>query len=315
MFSLIVLFFAKMVHKQEWEERGNYFLGSWVALNLFLLLGLMGWIVPSTKHHFKHDVINDPNMARACVAALLFFVLSMLLIKYGLTLARMITDSRVQLLATELTGLQIRTLTIVLSSLFTLRSTFNVLAAATGKFSLRMAGETNQEAVLLFLMVVAWELVPIFAVTFFFRHIPNPNQPRGGNNRSDRGPLLPPNMSIPNYTPGLFQNPNHYDNPTLPFDESRTMGRGITALPALDNARFVVPSPRNSGSPRQQNFRFATQTVQGSHPPRVPSPSEGMMTSPTRNTAYRFSSNTRDSPTYPRLSNDPSATILPAQPS
>eukprot|EP01134_Creolimax_fragrantissima_P002822 CFRG2822T1 len=271
MFSLIVLFFAKVVHKDEWEQRCKYFLTGWVSLNLILLLGLAGWILPSTKHHYNEKSIHDPNVARATVAAILFFILSILLLKYGLKLARMISESRVQLLATEMTGLQIRLLTILLSTLFTIRSFFNLLAATTGKFGLLIAMESKKEAVMLFVFVVAWELVPIFAVTFIFRHIPNPNQRRCGVRTSDRGPLIPTSISIPNYTPGLFQNPNHYDN-AGDFDDSRM-------LPSIDSNRFAVPSPR-------QSFRYAGGGL-GSHA-RVPSPNEGILTKPTR--GHRFNS-------------------------
>jgi hypothetical protein len=44
-------------------------------------------------------VHGDPNTLRAVVACVLFFILSMLLAKYGLTLSQMIAASKVRLLA------------------------------------------------------------------------------------------------------------------------------------------------------------------------------------------------------------------------
>lgn len=40
-------------------------------------------------------VHGDPNTTRAAVAGMLFFLLSMLLAKYGLTLSQMLSESKV----------------------------------------------------------------------------------------------------------------------------------------------------------------------------------------------------------------------------
>jgi hypothetical protein len=41
-FSLIVLYFAKEVHKSDWAVKRKWFIGGWIFLNLTLLVCLIG---------------------------------------------------------------------------------------------------------------------------------------------------------------------------------------------------------------------------------------------------------------------------------
>ena len=54
------------------------------------------------------------------------------------------------------------------------------------------AQDDDADAICSSLFLLLWELLPIFAVTFFFRHIPNPRW----NIMPERGPLLGSTVAI-----------------------------------------------------------------------------------------------------------------------
>jgi len=202
-FTLLVLFFAHVVHKDTWTRTKYFCYVPWVLLNIGLLAFL---IVPPDA---TISVFGTQNAPRAMVSVAIFAILTIVLSYYGFTLSTMIRRQQVQLLASNISAPQIRALTIVMLVVFLSRIAFNLLMVfKSDDFSVVVVGGDEIDASVTFVLFWCWELTPIAAVTFLFRHIPNPRA-----NDAGRTSLLTANAALySNNAPGLFQNPNRYDD-------------------------------------------------------------------------------------------------------
>lgn len=74
--------------------------------------------------------------------------------------------------------------------MWTLKTT--VLGRPTSKNTAIVPQDDDRDAIFSSLFLLLWELLPIFSVTFFFRHIPNLRW----NMMPERGPLLGSSVTI-----------------------------------------------------------------------------------------------------------------------
>eukprot|EP01137_Pigoraptor_chileana_P029036 Opistho-2@13706 len=128
------------------------------------------------------------------------------------------------------TRLSIVLLTSLILVIFVTRCIYNFVTAF-GTHHHVFGGNTGA-TIFAFCAFVLWEITPLFAVTFFFRHIPKSRPTQKGVRR----PLLSPDPSVPGGEErGFFQNPNRYDE----LDEDAPSGTGTVE---------VVPFGAGSGA-------------------------------------------------------------------
>lgn len=219
-FSLLVLFFGRVVHSQTWELRQRvWFFAVWSATNIVLLMLAAIWIALTsgreTEDAFHYGV-------RQMFTAVVFLLLVAVLTHYGVLLAHFIAQHEAHgaqsVAALAVRGRSRRSillLTAAILVIFVSRCSFDIVAAFTG-YRINADQTDAGQATAAFVVFIVWEIVPALSVIVFFWHIPRSGLPAVAG---ERQPLLTPTSPSANRDGveaagahgGLFQNPNRYD--------------------------------------------------------------------------------------------------------
>eukprot|EP00126_Sphaerothecum_destruens_P013140 Sdes_comp22484_c0_seq1m20932 len=215
-FSLLVLFFAQIVHKFNFNPHDKKkFVIAWASINLiFLIISFTGLLLSPPTAVPSEKYIMYPQAS----SVLIFFILILILSYYGWKLDCLLRKSRVTLQVRISSPRHIIILTSVIVFLFSTRCFYDAYSSFTHK-TISVVGGDLRENLIKFLAYFSWEITPLLAVMIFFRNIPktrsisisrrplptsSSDPPYGSINDSSRSrPGLP--------TRSLFENPNRYD--------------------------------------------------------------------------------------------------------
>jgi len=204
-FSLLVLFFAQVVHKFGYRRNVSIYI--YALLNiLFLIFMLVILSVP-----------NVPYQVFVCCVGTMFLVLVLVLAYYGCRVANLLRSANLlaPLFPKGDSPTSIIVVTTIIFFIYVSRCTYDYLSAFDNSITLALQSQCNYgiNNVLSCLFFLVWELTPTFLVLLLFWRIPRTNVGILGKNQA--GVYSPAPLTVGNaYTKSLFDNPQRYDSST-----------------------------------------------------------------------------------------------------
>lgn len=191
-YSLLVTFYAHVVHRARWEDyyKRRVF-GTWAASNIFFLVFSIVWLALVLGNP-SESLPSNGGLAlvmRFLVPAIAFCVLVVLLSYYGYKLRKTLLHHPVALVPLRANGLSVNSITfitVLLCIVFSCRAIYCAVMAYESFYYDYPAGE---QPVFGFISLFVSDITPTFAILYFFRHIPRESGAAfdGTNSR-----LLPP---------------------------------------------------------------------------------------------------------------------------
>jgi len=207
-FSLLVVFYAHLVHKSTWEKyMKKRFTIAYIVINVVLLALQCVWLgfVNSDIQHSDEDWASGVQSA---IAALVFVILVAILAWYGYSLHKVIrSTTKHQMLYQVPSNIFVVTFMIVL--LFLSRCIFDFMNTA-GKWEVDIDDEHVGSQLVVFFAYFLWEIVPTVTIVLLFWRIPTTHI--GGLTRRGKTTMfmLPPPDKVP--VSRLFNDPQRYDS-------------------------------------------------------------------------------------------------------
>eukprot|EP00736_Rhodelphis_marinus_P013139 Rmarinus@m.2057 len=248
MFVVLACYYLSTLHKHLWEDHFLHITTLYSVVSVGLLVGMVGWVGVLCAHGnvydseaFRRSITVD---AQGCMMGVAYLVLAVLLFAFifqFLSIKRQGHRAKIQ---TPFQNQGVTTSIIALTGLaavvvFT-RAVFNFVAMvyADVREIFDYYGQQKHDVnLLLFLLLLVWEVIPIVGVLVFFRRIPTAAREEASNVFNSRFslPLRPtaqaynvvslPNVDLPLYfgpdlatpspmesTHNLFNNPHRYDS-------------------------------------------------------------------------------------------------------
>eukprot|EP00128_Syssomonas_multiformis_P008161 Colp12_sorted_trinity150504_noHs@71 len=204
-YSLVVLYFAQVVHKHDWEKSyKRMFYASWIVVNILLIIPLIAWMIA-----VGDDPVTSEKqfIARQVSTAVVFFILVIILAVYGFKLSQVARETTVSVGVKKIGGTQVQLLIACIIFLFSTRVIYNILSA-TGVLRIAVTNAPPEEAIVSSLLFVFWEIIPIASINYFFRESSRPRQ-TGSSFTQTQTENKPSKRA--SQARNLFQNPNRYD--------------------------------------------------------------------------------------------------------
>ncbi|KAN0030499.1 hypothetical protein ACTA71_009138 [Dictyostelium dimigraforme] len=212
-FSLLVLFYAHVVHRTTWERYTRMrFTIVYLSVNIILLVLQIVWIVIFVK--YSNYLLQQIQAVLNCIV---FFLLVSILAFYGWKL-RIIKQNTNRHLQSQL-PLSIIPITFFIFLCFTSRCIYDVVSAF-GEFNIKLEyGLTLRENITVFFSYLVWEILPYILILVLFWRIPTTHI--GGlarRNKNVNSFAYPPQTAV---VPGriiqqqpsrLFLDPQRYDS-------------------------------------------------------------------------------------------------------
>jgi hypothetical protein len=164
-FSLLVLFFAHLVHRATWEKSTKkVFVIAYVATNVIFIIVQTVWLgmyAYYVKSGMQHDWLV---VAQSSFAGVVFLLLVFILAGYGWLLhsALKTTTSFVQPVPVA-----IFPITFIIFVLFLSRSIFDFVNAA-GHWGISVTSTTKQDNLVIFILYFFWEICPAVMILGLF---------------------------------------------------------------------------------------------------------------------------------------------------
>jgi len=219
-FSLLVLFFAQVVHKSaRWENLSLYI---YIVVNVMFLV-LMLVIL---------SVSSIPGWILNCCVGSMFLVLVLVLAYYGVRVAGLLRSANLlaPLFPKGDSPTSIIVVTLIIFIIYVARCTYDFLSAFDDSVSLVLDDQCNygKNNIFFCLVFLIWELTPTSLVLFLFWRIPRTNVGRYGKNPA--GVYSPVPLTVGNAYPpaSVFDNPQRYDSST---EETPQVPNTYTAYP------------------------------------------------------------------------------------
>ena len=183
MFSLLVFFYAKLVHLRDWNRVKVRCYLAYAASNLLFSGATVYWIVVE-QHDYNYD---DVKFFFSLFSGILFGILTLALAWYGRKVYRLQLSNRMRMLHPFASATAMVGLTMLASIVFFTRALYGLLQAIGGWGIMpipvgasRAESAAGAAAVLgwkvidypTFVMNIAWEILPTVALLHFFRSIP-----------------------------------------------------------------------------------------------------------------------------------------------
>jgi hypothetical protein len=183
MFSLLVFFYAKLVHLREWNLVKVRCYLAYAVSNLLFSSVTVYWIIVE-QHDYNYD---DVKFYFSLFSGILFAVLTAALTWYGGKVYRLQLSNRMRMLHPFASATAMVGLTLLASVVFFTRSLYGLLQAIGGWGIMpipvgasRAESAAGAAAVLgwkvidypTFVMNITWEILPTVALLHFFRSIP-----------------------------------------------------------------------------------------------------------------------------------------------
>lgn len=208
-FSLLVVFYAHLVHKSTWEKQTKkWFTIAYIVVNVTLLILQIVWLV-----FINSDQGSAPwaGGVQSGIAAFVFFILVTILAWYGYRLHEVMKSSKQQMLFQV--PPMIFVVTFIIFLLFLSRCIFDFMNIA-GKWVVDITDDNSpNEQIIIFVAYFAWEIVPTLMIVLLFWRIPTTHI--GGLTRRGRSTMfmLPPSAVKPAPSVSrLFNDPQRYDS-------------------------------------------------------------------------------------------------------
>lgn len=178
MFSLLLIFFTRMLYKKQWYKyKSRCWIAFWVTnAILALIIALWYWIFGPDRTPFEKDVRKWLTFLRQAYALVLWTVLSILLVLVSYKLFRAMRKTKRKLMfhGQTIDNNKVLLLNVALSFIFILRAIFALLTAYVPSLSgFRVYSHLESIDIWAFLTIVAYEMVPTAVVLLFFRRIPS----------------------------------------------------------------------------------------------------------------------------------------------
>lgn len=213
-FSLLVVFYAHLVHKSSWERTTKKrFAAAYIAVNAILII--MQSVSLGVVNNKDPDDIDLLGEVQSGIAGFVFLVLVAILAWYGYRLHVAISSTaKHQMLFQVPPGLFVVTVIIIL--LFSSRSIYDFVNVAS-KYVVNLDSHTAEDQLIIFFAYFFWEIVPAIMIIVLFWRIPTTHI--GGITRRGKSTMfmLPPTAAVtPMPSAGiasrLFSDPQRYDS-------------------------------------------------------------------------------------------------------
>ncbi|GAM18100.1 hypothetical protein SAMD00019534_012750 [Acytostelium subglobosum LB1] len=244
-FSLLVLFYAHVVHRSTWETSTKaIFSIAYISINVLLFILQCVWIAFDYK-----DSLNQPNNDNSTnpnpnpcqttdtqltvydqtayiLTGVVFLLLVSILAFYGWRLNFIIKSTKSAQLQSQL-PISIIPITFIIFLCFTSRCIFNFISAVGSIPSINLDCDSVKQSITVFLSYFFWEILPYILILVLFWRIPSTQI--GGLSKRSKTNLTFPQTTVPGRVinhqsqPGalarLFLDPQRYDSD----DETTTL--------------------------------------------------------------------------------------------
>jgi len=221
-FSLLVLFYAHLVHRATWETSTKkiftviYFVTNFIFISLqVVLIGL------NAHEKIPYDNTTDTvyDKAQLYLSAVVFLILVFILGCYGW----MLFSTRGNRSLIQQVPSQIFLVTVVILALFSSRSIFDFINAEVN-LDIPVKTRDRKEGTIVFLLYFFWEILPTIMIILLFWHIPTTHiggLPRRMRKDNTYNLPYPPNAGQPaakdpastaGFASRLFSDPQRYDS-------------------------------------------------------------------------------------------------------
>jgi hypothetical protein len=265
-FSLLVVFFAHLVHRATWEKSTKkIFTIAYVATNL-VFMSVQGVWLGLYAYYEKHNMEDESEwlgVAQSTLAGVVFLILVFILAYYGYLLhsAMKGASSFVQPVPST-----IFPITFVIFMLFLSRSVFDFVNAA-GHWIISVISDDSFSYAVVFLLYFFWEILPAVMILGLFWRIPTTHiggLPRRRHNNANFTfpPLIVPGGPYPKdhesnvsgIASRLFNDPQRYDSD----DEATSFLRKGSPIAYSTQ----LPTPHSFG--KNTPYSTTPTTIQGS---------------------------------------------------
>jgi len=212
-FSLLVVFYAHLVHKNTWEKyTKKRFTIAYITVNtILLIMQCVCFGLITDGGHSEEQWASDVQSA---IAGLVFLILVTILSWYGWKLNVVIRSTAKHQMLFQVPPM-IFVVTFVITLLFISRCIFDFMNIA-GKWVVEIGSSDDddvQDQVTIFVAYFLWEIVPTVLIVLLFWRIPTTHI--GGLTRRGRSTMfmLPPSAikTAPSVS-RLFNDPQRYDS-------------------------------------------------------------------------------------------------------
>jgi len=219
-FSLLVLFFAQVVHKSaRWENLSIYI---YTLINVLFFVIMIVFL----------SVNSIPGYVLNCCVGTMFLVLVLVLAYYGCRVANLLRSANLlaPLFPKGDSPASIIGVTMIIFLIYVSRCTYDFLSAFDSSFGLVLQNQCDygKKNILFCMVFLVWEITPTFLVLLLFWRIPKTKVRILGKTSNGYSPV--PLNSVNDYPPStsLFDNPFRYDSST---EETSQSTNNYTAYP------------------------------------------------------------------------------------
>eukprot|EP00013_Stygamoeba_regulata_P004596 CAMPEP_0177638428 /NCGR_PEP_ID=MMETSP0447-20121125/5484_1 /TAXON_ID=0 /ORGANISM="Stygamoeba regulata, Strain BSH-02190019" /LENGTH=383 /DNA_ID=CAMNT_0019140391 /DNA_START=1522 /DNA_END=2673 /DNA_ORIENTATION=- len=241
-FSLLVVFYAQVLHSHEWQERKRVFKIMYLASNgffimcFFVLLGLFLGYGPG----------KTPDMLTKfsdVFIGLIFFVLMCIMAWYGFRVIDMVKKDpiSVPLRPVGHSAMSIVVVTVILFATFTFRTLFDVLTVS-GVVAVCFDNSFYWNDIVSLVLYLVWEILPVSLVLYMFWDIPSTRMRLVDGDQSS----LLPTAAAP---PTAYQIAVNYGKKNRAADSRQEVSRDIFDDPMRYDSDTETHSLRDGETP------------------------------------------------------------------